>query len=45
MLRYLDPLSKINLRILHTVFARYALAFALQLKAKHGKTSVRVGGE
>jgi hypothetical protein len=27
------------------VFARYALAFALQLRKKHGKTSVRVAGE
>jgi uncharacterized integral membrane protein len=27
------------------VFARYALAFALQLMKKHGKTSVRVAGE
>jgi len=25
-----------------TVFANFALAFALQLKKKHGKTSVRV---
>jgi hypothetical protein len=27
------------------VFARYTLAFALQLRKKHGKTSVRVVGE
>jgi hypothetical protein len=27
------------------VFARYTLAFALQLRKKHGKTSVRVAGE
>jgi len=27
------------------VFARYNLAFALQLRKKHGKTSVRVVGE
>jgi len=27
------------------VFARYTLAFALQLREKHGKTSVRVAGE
>jgi len=27
------------------VFARYTLPFALQLKKKHGKTSVRVAGE
>jgi hypothetical protein len=26
------------------VFASYTLAFALQLRKKHGKTSVRVGG-
>jgi hypothetical protein len=26
-------------------FARYTLAFALQLKKKHGKTSVSVAGE
>jgi hypothetical protein len=28
-----------------TVFASYTLAFALQLRKKHGKTSVRVAGE
>jgi len=27
------------------VFARYTLAFALQLRKRHGKTSVRVAGE
>ena len=27
------------------VFARYTLAFALQLRKKHGKTSVRIAGE
>jgi hypothetical protein len=27
------------------LFARYNLAFALQLRKKHGKTSVRVAGE
>jgi len=27
------------------VFARYTLAFALQLRKKHGKTSFRVAGE
>jgi hypothetical protein len=27
------------------VFARYTLAFALQLRKKHGNTSVRVAGE
>jgi hypothetical protein len=27
------------------VFARYTLAFALQLRKMHGKTSVRVAGE
>ena len=27
------------------VFARYTLAFALQLRKKHGKTSVRVAEE
>jgi hypothetical protein len=27
------------------VFARYTLAFTLQLRKKHGKTSVRVAGE
>jgi len=27
------------------VFASYTLAFALQLRKKHGKTSVRVAGE
>jgi hypothetical protein len=27
------------------VFARYTLAFALQLRKKYGKTSVRVVGE
>jgi hypothetical protein len=27
------------------VFAKYNLAFALQLREKHGKTSVRVAGE
>jgi hypothetical protein len=27
------------------VFAKYTLAFALQLRKKHGKTSVRVAGE
>ena len=27
------------------VFARYTLAFALQLREKHGKTSVRVAGD
>ena len=27
------------------VFASYTLAFALQLREKHGKTSVRVAGE
>ena len=27
------------------VFARYTLAFALQLRKKHGKTSLRVAGE
>jgi hypothetical protein len=27
------------------VFARYTLAFALQPRKKHGKTSVRVAGE
>ena len=27
------------------VFARYTLAFALQLRKKHGKPSVRVTGE
>jgi len=26
-------------------FARFTLAFALQLRKKHGKTSVRVAGE
>jgi len=26
------------------IFARYTLAFALQLRTKHGKTSVRVAG-
>jgi len=27
------------------VFARYTLGFALQLRKKHGKTSVRIAGE
>ena len=27
------------------IFASYTLAFALQLREKHGKTSVRVAGE
>jgi len=27
------------------LFARYTLAFALQLRKKHAKTSVRVAGE
>ena len=27
------------------ILARYTLAFALQLRKKHGKTSVRVAGE
>ena len=30
---------------LRTVFASYILAFALQLREKHGKTSVRVAEE
>jgi hypothetical protein len=29
----------------YPVFASYTLAFALQLRKKHGKTSVRVAGE
>jgi len=37
--------STINLGRVRAVFASYTLAFALQLRKKHGKTSVRVAEE